>query len=283
MYGGPTTVNFSATQVSTWDFGDGSTGSGISVSHTYGAPGTYIVCASSTNADGSICKQCDTICLSNTSDSLVEGGGGGITKGGHGGWGFVCDADFAVVVTGNSIVGWPGPDPFFVSPSGVFVWTWGDGTVTSGVGGTPEPHTYPGPGTYTICLQRTMYNSEGDTLVCSKCFTICIASGGNGGNDARHMSPSGVTPVTIYSDGIQLAPNPATDMTTLTLSLEQPSGVKVIMSDEVGHIISYVVNEQLVAGMHQFDIPTGKLLPGIYYIKIETAAGITVKRLSVLK
>ncbi len=41
-----------------WDFGDGSTGSGASLSHVYASTGAYLVCMTATNASGSdsICK-----------------------------------------------------------------------------------------------------------------------------------------------------------------------------------------------------------------------------------
>lgn len=66
----PNTYNFTAEDGTypdtyTWDFGDGSpvvTGTGAT--HTYTAPGSYLVCLTLTNADGKVmCQECTRICV----------------------------------------------------------------------------------------------------------------------------------------------------------------------------------------------------------------------------
>lgn len=61
-------VSFSATNGAsstvTWDFGDGSTGTGMTTSHTYAVPGAYFACYTSTNTSGNSCSACEFINLS---------------------------------------------------------------------------------------------------------------------------------------------------------------------------------------------------------------------------
>jgi len=43
--------------VYTWDFGDGTNGSGMVTTHVYAAPGTYIATVTATNSLGSVSAQ----------------------------------------------------------------------------------------------------------------------------------------------------------------------------------------------------------------------------------
>ena len=49
----------------TWDFGDNTSGTGVSVSHAYSAPGSYPVCVTILT-NGVSCTQCDTVVVSST-------------------------------------------------------------------------------------------------------------------------------------------------------------------------------------------------------------------------
>lgn len=125
--------------VTKFDFdGDGiyddiGNGVGYSVSHTYPGPGTYVVCMISIwNYSATQCCH-DTIC-----DTIVID---------------ICDphvADFSHTLNGNTAT--------FTDNStigNVTKWDFdGDGIyddITAGVG-TTTSHTYPGPGTYTVCM-----------------------------------------------------------------------------------------------------------------------------------
>lgn len=73
----PNTYDFTAidpTQCLTysWDFGDGTTGIGAAITHTYSAPGSYLVCLSMIDNTGAVqCRECTQICINNVGPSAA--------------------------------------------------------------------------------------------------------------------------------------------------------------------------------------------------------------------
>lgn len=144
-----------------WDFGDGSTGTGATASHTYAAAGTYQVKLTVTDNDG----------LSSEKVAAVE------------------------VVRVNVIpvakLGTPVVDGLTVSVDGsgssdsdgsiaAMTWSFGDGTAQ--VAGTALTHTYATAGTYTITLSVT--DNEGAT-----------------NNDYLEVTVQAVDPTLLAKDG----------------------------------------------------------------------------------
>lgn len=106
-----------------WDFGDGNTNTTQNPSHTYTAAGTYTVCLTVTDSCGT-----DSTCMSVTACDLPEAI-------------FTFSADDEDVdFTGLS------------TNATTYAWDFGDG----GTSTQQDPsHTYPGTGTYTVCLIAT--------------------------------------------------------------------------------------------------------------------------------
>ena len=111
-----------------WDFGDGTTGSGNNVQHTYAAPGVYNVTVNVTGLGMILCTSIVTVAVSNP--------------------GPTCSAYFMSSVQSM--------DAYFVdlstgtSPSTSYSWDFGDGSPISTLR-FPQ-HTYPQPGFYMVCL-----------------------------------------------------------------------------------------------------------------------------------
>jgi len=111
-----------------WDWGDTTTGTGVTATHAYAAPGAYTVSLLITDNDA----------LTNTSNQPVS-------------W-FPPTARFTLTRNGWSVTGdgTASSDPDGVIAS--YTWDWGDGNVTTGAVST---HPYGAGGTFTITLNVT--------------------------------------------------------------------------------------------------------------------------------
>ncbi|MEL6134912.1 MAG: PKD domain-containing protein, partial [Bacteroidota bacterium] len=114
-----------------WDFGDGTTATGPTPSHTYAAAGTYTVCLVIADSLGG--------CTDSLCQQVVAPFSPGTT----------CNAEFFIGAIYDDTVAFysvsnPGP-----SGSLSYQWSFGDG----GSSNAQDPvHFYPGPGSYTVCL-----------------------------------------------------------------------------------------------------------------------------------
>jgi PKD repeat protein len=142
------TVNF--TEASTggatswmWDFGDGSTSTQQSPSHTYAALGTYTACLISSSVCGAdtFCQQVIISCVPPASN-----------------FSFAVSSDSVANFTNNASAN-----------STAWTWTFGDGGTSTAANPT---HVYQAPGTYTACLIVT--NSCGRDTFCNNVVITCI-------------------------------------------------------------------------------------------------------------
>ncbi|MCB9234831.1 MAG: PKD domain-containing protein [Bacteroidia bacterium] len=128
-----------------WDFGDGGTGIGNSVSHNFPAAGSYNVCMILNTSNCS-----DTIC------HTVNVAG--------------CSANFNSTVTGaNGNVNFTNSSSTGSSP--VYSWDFGDGGSSSL---TNPSHVYANPGTYNVCL--SFLDATGCSATVCKNVTVTLGS-----------------------------------------------------------------------------------------------------------
>jgi PKD repeat protein len=142
-----------------WDFGDGSTGTGATPTHTYQATGTFTVELCVTDNDGaeSCCETTANITGIPNEDPI-------------------CDAGGPYSGTAGQPVNFDGTDS--TDPDGTIVsydWAFGDGS--TGSGATPS-HTYASPGVYDVTLLVT--DNDGAE---SRCETTADISGDGGNED----------------------------------------------------------------------------------------------------
>ena len=153
-----------------WDFGDGSSDTGLPISHSYNSAGSYTVTLTVRDGQGN-----------STTDSLTVQVGGG----GSGGGNQPPNATFSasssspsvnqsVQFTNNSSD--PDGDPLS------FQWAFGDGDSSTS---TSPSHTYNSSGSFTVRL--TVTDSAGNSDTASE--TISVGSSSGGGSGSTGLSP----------------------------------------------------------------------------------------------
>lgn len=177
----PLAFNFTASLQSTgstasWSFGDGTAGSGLNVSHTYAAAGTYTVTMTELDANGSaICSYTLTVVANSTSLSC----------------GFLWTP--GVPPQGQNVINFTGASN---SPNALYTWDFGDNSPVAT--GLNVQHAYAQPGPYNVCL--TVIDGN-DT--CNFCLIIPVASGG-GTNCSFVSVPDSSNPssYTFFASGV---------------------------------------------------------------------------------
>ncbi|MFM9050698.1 MAG: PKD domain-containing protein, partial [Bacteroidota bacterium] len=110
-----------------WNFGDGTTGSGTNVQHTYSASGVYVVSISVTGGGAVLCNSVVTVIVNNIFPT--------------------CSAYF--VSSSQSLTGYFIDLSSNTSPATAYTWNFGDGNTSTLR--FPQ-HTYAQRGTYNVCL-----------------------------------------------------------------------------------------------------------------------------------
>lgn len=150
-----------------WQFGDGAFGYGPDPVHTYPGPGEYHACLTMWTWD----PQTQDTCFADHCQWITITGGGS-----------PCDslnADF--MVGGNG-----GTNSIYYTAQGPgthWLWSFGDGTYSDN--GPQGTHTYPGPGTYEVCLTTWLFiPGTQDTCSASACQVVVV--GGTNACDSVH-------------------------------------------------------------------------------------------------
>lgn len=134
-----------------WDFGDGSTASGLRVSHSYGASGTYTVTFTATNSGSTDTATCTVSVLAPAEIVTITANKTTVS---------LCEADPSVGFSANV----RGDAPL------TYRWDFGDGTTS---GEVSPSHTYASLGTYTVSL--TLTNAGGTD---TRTLTVQVSEAG---------------------------------------------------------------------------------------------------------
>ena len=147
------TVHFSMSPVSgssvAWDFGDGTAGTGVQVSHTYNSVGPFNVCVTEIDSTNRVlCSSCDLV----------------YPNGNPGSCSFTFTPDphdsLGIIFTASG------------GPHNAVSWDFGDGSMGTG---TTNTHHFANPGTFVVCM--TVVDSSTGSGTCTSCFPVTIANG----------------------------------------------------------------------------------------------------------
>jgi hypothetical protein len=222
-----------------WSFGDGSSDSGISVTHTYTIDASYYVCMYAYDQNGMICDTvCDYIIIMGCDSTL-------------------CEADFYPYIDSSCTA-------FFTNISigaTSFQWYFGDGNSSNQI--NPQ-HTYTDMGPYTVVL--IAYDIQGfpcDSMI--QTITLLDCNTGLNENEANF--------------GLSIYPNPASTGGTIDLNLPYAMEIDIKINTIVGELADVIYTGQMQSGDHQIQWTNYNLASGIYIIQISTPYGVQKKKL----
>lgn len=238
----------------TWDFGDGTTGSGPFPVHTYNQPGTYYYCLT--------VDTCPIVC-----DSVVVGP----TSGGSGGNNLPCQAayywypdsagQYGIVMVNTS------------TGSGLtYMWDFGDNSISNLAYPT---HTYNQPGTYVVCLTVT-----GNNCTSTFCDTITVTQK-TGNLTINVISPIQTSVESLPSNisNVSTYPNPFSNQLNIEISLREYTAVEVYVTNILGEQIATITNGSLNAGLNKLIWNSNGLTKGVYLLNIKTDKALSVQKI----
>ncbi|MBC7778149.1 MAG: PKD domain-containing protein [Phycisphaerae bacterium] len=222
-----------------WDFGDGNTSTEQNPTHTYAAPGTYLVCLTIYDDDGGCTSHvCHHIQVNHPPAGDC-----------HAAFTFELDASGLGVQFTNTSTGTTAHTTYF--------WDFGDG----GTSTEENPHhTYSHDGHYTVCLFI-----EDLTIGCHShiCHTITLPHHGLRPGIAQVSKKSTLPP----SNKLMVYPNPV--LGSLQIDYQIPVAGKVVFElyNLTGVKIIEFAEDMPSAGSYTKVISVGNLVSGVYVLQ----------------
>jgi len=223
----------------TWTFGDGTTGTGNSITHSFANPGTYTVCMLVSASATCSADTCINITVANapTPCNIQPN--------------FTWQASPSNSNTGvSNQVYFINSTPNLLSTDSI-TWIFGDSTISNQ---TNPTHVYANAGTYRVCLIVRRYTTPG-TAPCVQeiCRNIQI-----------------VPNITSY-------PNPAQTTVSVNVPLTQAQPINAFVYNMQNNLVAQVLQAGVV-GNNTLTFNVAGLAPGIYNIRIYVGGQVIISR-----
>lgn len=82
-------------------------------------------------------------------------------------------------------------------------------------------------------------------------------------------------------EGVNLYPNPATNVTQLTFTLKKATSINATIINMLGQKVSSVNGGTMGAGNHNVQLNIGGLAPGVYFVNLQTGTEVVTQKLIV--
>jgi PKD repeat protein len=223
----------------TWTFGDGTTGTGNSITHSFANPGTYTVC---------MLVSVSATCFSDTCINIT-----------------VADVptpcsiqpNFTWQASPSSSNSGVSNQVYFInntpnlSSNDSITWIFGDSTISHQ---TNPTHVFANAGTYNVCLVVNRLGNPGtEACVEEVCRTIQI-----------------VPNVISY-------PNPAQTTTSVNVPLNQVQPINAFVYNMQNNLVAQLLQAGVI-GNNTLTFNVAGLAPGIYNIRIYTGGQVIISR-----
>ena len=123
----------------------------------------------------------------------------------------------------------------------------------------------------------------------SSSFSIGSTTLTNVGNSDLYIAKldngimTGNNEIANFVKGVLLFPNPLTNITTISFSLEQPQKVSLKVTDISGRIVAAIANKIFEAGENEIIWNAADVDAGVYFLQIQTEENLLTEKLIVTK
>ncbi len=248
--GSPNTYN--------WTFGDGNTSTLPNPSHTYASAGTYNACLT-------VSSTIDLACSATYCSNVTVGN--------------FCNAHFTVQM--DSMVSIYSYLVYNTATSNTtinsYLWDFGDGTTST----LPYPsHTYANSTPLLLCLTITTVNGCTSTF----CDSIHPGHGVNHITTINVLNPAaGINVNASTEESLSNYPNPFTNNTTISYSLNHNTSVDLFVMDLLGNKVAIIENGTKATGTYNLNFDGSTLSSGIYILQLRLDNKILTKKLMIAK